>query len=66
MSTQTAQSLLNDLKRYGLNPTQWKPERIAGNRFLVRHRKDLNYCFSGLVRRYQGQLRWQSLELAGL
>lgn len=56
-------NLHNELKKYGLNPTEWTLQKLARKRFKIVHIDDQAFYFYGETKK-QGLLQqWETLQL---
>lgn len=58
--------LSQDLKSFGLNPSEWSVLKENSRRYLIRSKEDENFIFMGKAGRQGKQLKWKKLELASL
>lgn len=58
--------LQSALKKYGLDPREWRVVPAGDRHFVVRHRKDESFTFAGRVRRRGPRLEWATLRLRSI
>jgi hypothetical protein len=56
-------SLKNDLKKFGLNPTEWTIRELNEQKFKIAHVKDQHFCFVGDTHLVGAFQRWTNLKL---
>ena len=59
-------SLERGLKKFGLNPQDWKIVREKSNFYRIQAIEDQNFIFKGRVTRKGRDLTWKKLELASI
>lgn len=61
--------LLQDLKRFGLNPLEWQlNEGLSGDQQpqLITHKKDQNFSFLGIPKKERQSFYWKELQLLSI
>jgi hypothetical protein len=56
--------LQNNLKKFGLNPTDWKIQRIRSSHYKIANVRDENFYFLGEATQTAGLLLWSQIKLA--
>lgn len=62
----TQNKLQAELKRFGLNPSEWSLQRIQSLTYLVQNRLDRSFTFRGHLEFRQQKPQWKSLEVLSL
>ena len=63
------QQLLNDLKKYGLNPSEWRLEsQIQGNDQpqILKNINDEGFSLLGFPKKQQGKFYWNEIQILSL
>ena len=61
--------LLQDLKRFGLNPTEWQLSKGLSGKDqpqLITHKEDESFCFLGFPGKALQRLHWKELQLLSI
>lgn len=62
-----AQSKLqNELRYFGLNPSEWTLQRMHALSYLVQNKLDKNFALQGRLEFRRQKPQWKSLELISL
>lgn len=59
-------SLRNDLKTYGLNPSEWTLRKLKKQKFKVVHVKDNTFYFVGKTQQRGPLQQWTTLQLISI
>lgn len=59
-------SLRNDLKTYGLNPSEWTLRKLKKRKFKVVHVTDNNFFFVGNTQQSGHFQKWTTLQLISI
>jgi hypothetical protein len=66
MPLKVQMDLLNDLKRFGLDPRDWIFQSETPRRVRIQHRRDPDFQLRGLIEKRREKLGWRELELQSL
>lgn len=58
--------LNQDLKSFGLNPSEWNVLREKSSTYRIESKQDRQFVFKGKVKGKGPSLKWQQLELISL
>ncbi|MEZ0392793.1 MAG: hypothetical protein ACAH59_11305 [Pseudobdellovibrionaceae bacterium] len=59
-------SLNQDLKAFGLNPSDWNVLREKSSIYRIESKEDRRFIFKGKAQRRGSALRWERLELVSI
>lgn len=59
-------SLQQELKSFGLNPSDWKILKEQAQTYRVQSKEDRSFIFKGKVKKQGSLLKWDKLELISL
>lgn len=66
MTVENKQTLIEDLKQFGLNPQDWVLKRVGSLKFYLYHRDDPDFKFLGTGEFLDTSPKWAKLQLISL
>ena len=66
MSPMTLSKLQDQLKNFGLNPSEWSLEKIQALHFMIVNKSDENFALRGRLEYRDKTAFWKSLEVVSL
>ena len=66
MSQITLLKLQDQLKNFGLNPTEWTLEKVQALQFMIVNKSDENFALRGRLEYRDKAAFWKSLEVVSL